>query len=103
MTGVVDIRKARLSVAVRRGFRNWKSQLNEEFGLETRLSQLSQKTLTFLAQGRDKSTFYLYDLIMNLQNLGSGFEFNDLNPKEKMAVIDRYLFLMDRIRFEYIG
>ena len=29
---------------------------------------------------------------MNLQGLGSGFEFNGLTPKEKLAVMDRYLF-----------
>ena len=39
---------------------------------------------------------------MNLRNLGSGFEFNELNPKEKMAVMDRYFFILDRIRFEYM-
>ena len=44
----------------------------------------------------------MLDLIMNLQNLGSGFEFSELDPKEKMAVLDRYLFLLDRIRFEFM-
>jgi hypothetical protein len=37
---------------------------------------------------------------MNLDELGSGFEFNELPPKKKIAVIDRHLFLLDRIRFE---
>jgi len=102
MTDVVDIKKARLDAAVRKGYRNWISQFKEDFGLKTCLPHISFKALVFLAQGRDKSTFYLYDLIMNLQHLGSGFEFNELNPKEKIAVIDRYLFLLDRIRFEYM-
>ena len=87
---------------VKKGYRNWENQFKETFELETHLSDISLRTLMFLAHGRDKSVFYLYDLIMNLQNLGSGFEFNELDPKEKMAVIDRYLFLMDRIRFEYM-
>ena len=52
--------------------------------------------------GKEKSPFYLYDLIMNLLNLGSGFEFNELHSKQKMTVVDRYLFLLDRIRFEYM-
>jgi hypothetical protein len=38
---------------------------------------------------------------MNLLTLGSGFEFDELHSKQKMAVVDRYLFLLDRIRFEY--
>jgi len=37
---------------------------------------------------------------MSLKDLGSGFEFNELDPKSKMAVIDLHLFLLDRIRFE---
>lgn len=89
-------------MAVRKGFRNWKSQFGEDFNAGTRCSDLSEKTLALLAQGKDKSTFYLFDLIMTLEDLGSGFEFNELNPKEKMAVMDRYLFLLDRLRYEYM-
>jgi hypothetical protein len=102
MPEVVDFEKARLDMVVRRGYRNWKGQFHEDFGLGTHLCDLSNRTLVSLAQGKEKSTFYLFDLIMNLQNLGSGFEFNELNPKEKMGVMDRYLFLLDRIRFEYM-
>ena len=53
-------------------------------------------------KGGGNSHFYLYDLIMNLQGFGSGFEFNELDTKEKMMVMDRHLFLLDRIRFEYM-
>ncbi len=100
MTQVIDLQKGRLRLAVKKGFRNWESQFEESFGPETKLSMLSTKTISYLAQGKDKGTFYLYDLIMNLENLGSAFEFEELDSKAKMAVIDRYLFLLDRIRFE---
>jgi len=102
MKDVVDLEKARLEKMAQRGYRNWVSQLGEDFQLETRPSHISVEALRVLGQGKETSAFYLYDLIMNLQNLGSGFEFNELNPKDKMAVIDRYLFLLDRIRFEYM-
>jgi len=102
MEDVVDLEKARLEKMAQRGYRNWISQLGEDFQLGTRPSHISTETLGVLARGKETSVFYLYDLIMNLQNLGSGFEFNELNPKEKMTVIDRYLFLLDRIRFEYM-
>jgi hypothetical protein len=102
MTVIVDFEKARLGMAVRRGFRNWKSQFGEAFGPETYLSGISAKTIELLAAGKDRSTFYILDLIMNLRNMGSGFEFNDLHSKEKMAVMDCYLFVLDRIRFEYM-
>ena len=39
-------------------------------------------------------------MIMNLRELGSGFEFNELGPDEKVAVIDRHLLVLDRVRFE---
>ncbi len=100
MSQVIDLKENRLAIATKRGFRNWSSHFKEDFGLTTQLAQISSKTLSLLAQGRDKSTFYLYDLIMNLKGLGSGFEFAELSPKEKMIVIDLYLFLLDHIRFE---
>ena len=61
---------------------------------------MSIATLSFLGEGKEKGTFYLYDLIMGLNQLGSGFEFNELSPRNKMRVIDQYLFLLDRIRYE---
>jgi hypothetical protein len=100
MSRVVDLKKGRLAIAAKKGYRNWISQFGENFALHTRLSDISQQTLSYLAQGKDKGTFYLYDLIMHLESLGSGFEFNEISAKSKMAVIDRYLFLLDRIRFE---
>ncbi len=100
MTGVINLEEGRFLLAVKKGFRNWVSKFKEEFGPGTRLSQISVDTLSFLAQGKEKGTFYLYDLIMNLRGLGSGFEFNELTPKDRMSVIDQYLFLLDRIRFE---
>jgi len=100
MSRVIDLEEGRLLVAVKRGFRNWGSRFKESFGPETKLSQISPATLCYLAQGKDKGTFYIYDLIMNLHHLGSGFEFNEINPKKKMALIDQYLFVLDRIRFE---
>ena len=100
MPGVIDLEEGRLLMAVKKAYRNWKGRFKEDFGLETRLSDISFRTLSLLAQGKDKGTFYLYDLTMNLQGLGSGFEFNELGQKKKMVIIDQYLFLLDRIRFE---
>lgn len=102
MPEVVDLQKARWALTVKRGYRNWRTQFGEEFGVQTRCSTLTDRTLALLAQGKDKSTFFFFDLVMTLEHLGSGFEFNALNPKEKMAVMDRYLFLLDHIRYEYM-
>jgi len=97
---IVNLEEGRLFIAAKKGYRNWVSHFGECFGVNTKLSEVSKTTLAYLAQGKDKGTFYLYDLIMNLDRLGSGFEFNELDALNKMKVIDRYLFLLDRIRFE---
>jgi hypothetical protein len=102
MKQVIHIENFRLDAAVRRGFRNWKSRFKEDFGRDTHLSQFSPDTLTFLVRGKEGSLFYLWDLIMNLEGMGSGFEFNELHSRQKMAVIDRYLFLLDSLRYEYM-
>ena len=102
MSQVVDLEKARREAAAKKGFRNWKSKFKEDFGLETRLSHISIQTLGFLALGHEASAFYLNDLIMHLHSLGSGFEFRELTKNNKMRVMDQYLFLLDRIRFEYM-
>lgn len=102
MTEVVELEKARLDMAVKRGYRNWKTRFGEDFGVQTRLADLSFETLAFLAGGRGKNTFYLFDLIMGVEGLGSGFEFHDLESAKKIAVMDRYIFVLDRVRFEYM-
>ena len=100
MTQVISMEEGKAQLLAKKAFRNWKSRFKEDFTPETCLGHISLETLSFLAQGKDKSTFYLYDLIMGLNHLGSGFEFNELSPKNKMWVIDQYLFLLDRIRYE---
>ena len=100
MSQVIDINESRMLVATRRAYRNWNSHFKEEFGPVTRTCHLSLGTLSYLAQPKEKGTFLLYDLIMNLKGLGSGFEFEGMSPDKKMIVIDHYLFLLDRLRFE---
>ena len=100
MTRVISLEKGKSHLLAKKAFRNWKSRFKEDFTPKTRLGHISLETLSFLAQGREKSTFYLYDLVMGLNRMGSGFEFNELSPGDKMKVIDQYLFLLDRIRYE---
>ena len=102
MAETVDIEKARKEMAVRKAFRNWRSRFQEDFGPETGIPDISTKSLLILAEGKQDSTFYLLDLIMNMRSLGSGFEFHGLAPEDKLDVMDRYLFLLDRIRFEWM-
>ena len=101
-TEVIDLKKARLELAARRGYRNWVTRFDEAFDVKTRPGDISLETLSQLAKGKGENAFCLYDLIMNLLEFGSGFELNELDSEEKMIVIDRYLFLLDIIRYEYM-
>ena len=102
MTGAIELEKARKEMAIRKAFRNWRSRFEEDFGPETRLPDVSMKSLLVLAEGKSDDTFYLLDLVMSIRSLGSGFEFHELEPRHKMEVVDGYLFLLDRIRFEWM-
>jgi hypothetical protein len=102
MGNVIEMKKAKLEMKVSKSFRNWTSRFHENFDLSTKLGDISSDTLTFLALGKGESSFFIYDLILNFYDLGSGFELNELASKDKMMVMDRYLFLLDRIRFEYM-
>ena len=100
MTEVVDLDRARHDAAVRRGYRNWRGRFQEEFDEATRATDLSDATLRFLSRGSEEAAFYLYDLIMSVLQLGSGFEIRELSPEDRLRVMDRYLFVLDRLRFE---
>lgn len=102
MSGVVDLEKARQEKKVKKGFRNWTGLFESRFGISTRMEDIPDKAVAFLAEGNRNSSFYYYDLIMNLKDMGSGFSFNELEPSEKLTVIDMHLFLLDRIRYEYM-
>jgi hypothetical protein len=102
MSEIVDIEKARLEMRAKKGFRNWTNRFDCCFGTSTLMKNIPDRALAFLAEGSPKSSFYYYDLIINLKDMGSGFSFNELEPAEKMAVIDIHLFILDRVRYEYM-
>lgn len=102
MSGVISLERARLERKIRKGFINWNTLFESRFGIATRIKDIPDKALVFLAGGGRESPFYYYDLIMNLKDLGTGFGFDELETIDKMTVIDIHLFLLDRIRYEYM-
>lgn len=100
MGKVVDIEKRKSANRIKKAFRNWVSGFKEDFSEDTRICDLSYSTLSYLARAKDDAPFYMYDLIMNLLDMGSGFEFYELSRDKKLFVMDCYLYLLDRIRFE---
>ena len=102
MSGVVDLGTARLEKKVKKAYRNWTAQFGDNFDSTTGFGDIQDSVLAVLAAGTGNSSFYFYDLIMNLEGMGSGFSFNELEPDKKLVVLDRHLLLLDRSRFEYM-
>lgn len=100
MTEVVNISDVKLRKLVKKAFKNWVHAFGEEYDERTKLGNLNFETIKKLAVGRDEVSFYIYDLIMNLMGIGSGIGFYDLQGAPRLKVLDIYLFILDRIRFE---
>jgi hypothetical protein len=97
---VVPLKDALIKKQVKKAFKNWYYTFKEDFNENTKLSEISLSTIKVLAVCRDDTSFYLYDLIMNLRNLGSGLDFYELAGDDRLKVLDVYLFILDRVRFE---
>ena len=100
MTKVVNIQAYRAQILQQRTFGHWEKRFEESYSLKTRLSDLSDKTLYFLAQPGENSSIAYYELIMGILDFGPATKFNYLPNREQMQVVDIHLFLADQIRFE---
>jgi len=83
-----------------RGFGPWSKRFGELYNNETRLSDLADETLFFLAQPGEDSAVAYYELIMGVLGLGEGLEFYYIDKKDQLIIMDIHLFLADQIRFE---
>ena len=100
MTKVVNIQSYRAKVLQQRTFGHWEKRFKESYSLKTRLSDLSDKTLYYLAQPGENSSIAYYELIMGILDFGPAVKFNYLPNREQMRVVDIHLFLADQVRFE---
>jgi hypothetical protein len=100
MVKVVDIQAYRAKTFKERVFGPWQKRFDESYGIDIKLSELSDKTLYFLAQPGDNSAAAYYELIMGVLDLGPAATFNDLRNRMQMRVVDIHLFLADQVRFE---
>jgi hypothetical protein len=97
---VVDLQSYRTKTAEDRGFQRWSKRFGESCGAETRLADLSDPTLYFLARPGEETALAFYELIMGILGLGKGPKFYYLPNAEQMRVVDIHLFLADQVRFE---
>jgi hypothetical protein len=100
MTKVVNIQAYRAQILQQRTFGHWEKRFEESYSLKTRLSDLSDKTLYFLAQPGENSSIAYYEIIMGILDFGPATKFNYLPNREQMRVVDIHLFLADQVRFE---
>ena len=78
----------------------WRKRFSEAFDLKTRLADLSDPTLYFLAQPGEHSAVGYYEFIMGVLDLGVAAKFHYLDNRDQMRVVDMHLFLADQMRFE---
>jgi hypothetical protein len=100
MSQLLDLTAYRSKVFEQRAFGPWRKRFGESYGAETRLADLSDSTLYFLAKPGEAAALAYYELIMGILGLGEGPKFYYLDDKVQLRVIDVHLFLADRVRFE---
>ena len=100
MTKIVDLKAYRTKAVEQRGFGPWQKRFGETFNSATRLEDLSDKTLYFLAQPGEPSSVAYYEVIMGVLDLGTAAKFHYLGNTDQMRVVDLHLFLADQVRFE---
>ena len=100
MNNIVNLREYIAGAIEQRGFGPWRKRFGESYGHDTRLPDLSEKTLYLLAlPGEDTAVAY-YELIMGILDLGQAAKFYYLDNPAQMKVMDIHLFLADQVRFE---
>jgi len=100
MTKVVDLQAYRTQAVEHRAFGPWRKRFAESFDSNTRIKDLSGKTLYFLAQPGEPSSVAYYEIIMGVLDLGAAAKFHYLGNRDQMRVVDLHLFLADQVRFE---
>jgi len=100
MTKVVDLQAYRKKSVEQRGFGPWQKRFDETFDSATRLVDLSNSTLYYLAQPGELSSVAYYEVIMGVLDLGPATKFYYLDNNDQMLVVDLHLFLADQVRFE---
>jgi hypothetical protein len=100
MAKIVSLESYRSKVLAQKVFGAWNQRFKEEFHAETILSEISDKTLLFLARPGDESAFAFYEIIMGALDFGSASHFYYLDKGEQLMVVDVHLFMADQVRFE---
>jgi hypothetical protein len=101
---VIELEQFRRKLAADQGFRTWLQRFREQFGPQTRLSDLTDSTLSFLATPGDENLYVIFDLVMGAKGWGTSTRFilDDLPSQTKQRILDLSLRLLDYFRFEIL-
>lgn len=100
MNKVVNLNSYRRQAIEKKAYGVWEKTLGESFGIDTRMTDLTDRVLGKLAEPGDQSAQLFYEMIMGLLEFGRAEGFLYLDNHQKMAVVDIHLFLADHCRFE---
>jgi hypothetical protein len=100
MAKIVDLKSFRDRSLEQKCFGAWQLRFGETYSVGTRVCDLSDKTVFFLAQPGESSSLAFYELIMGALDLGPAAKFYYLVNDEQMRVVDIHLLLADQVRFE---
>lgn len=100
MAKIVDLKSFRDNALELKCFGPWQKRFGDAYGIDTRVSDLSDQTLFCLAQPGENSSLAFYELIMGALDLGPAAKFYYLGNDEQMRVVDIHLLLADLVRYE---
>ena len=100
MAKVIVLNEYRDATALRAGFGPWERTFGERFGADTGLADLSNLTLSRLAEPGDESAALLYSLIIGFLGYGQSETFDSLDSEKQGYVLEVHLFISDQLRFE---
>jgi hypothetical protein len=105
MGEVIELEQFRRKLAADQGFRSWLSRFREQFGPDTRLCDLSDVTLLFLATPGEENLYVIFDLVMGVRGWGTSARFilDNVDSRTKQRILDLSLRLLDYFRFEILG
>lgn len=100
MGKIVSLKAYRTQSGSQKGFAFWRQRFRESFDEKTRIADLSDATVCYLAVPGEESTFAWYALIMGALGMGRAAKFDFLEKSDQMIVVDIHLFMVDQLRFE---
>jgi hypothetical protein len=100
MTKLLDLTAYRNRVVEKRAFGPWSKRFGESYSTDTKLADLSDRTLYSLAKPGEETALAYYELVMGVLGLGEAPRFYYLGDKEQLMVMDIHLFVADQVRLE---